>query len=117
MLAFQSIEIKLICMNYLCLYQGLKEKSLTWEYLFSDNFMHQAVNSTVPVDKMLIFLDVAMHMQVKPRLGAMLENATEHFWRTKGLPGQGDYEPRVRDMLRRHDITLPFKFSGDFSAL
>lgn len=37
--------------------QGLREKSITWEYLFSDNFMHIATYAWVPLQYMLEMIE------------------------------------------------------------
>ena len=66
----------------------MRNKDLTWDYLFSDNFMHIANYAWMPLQYMVdMVLDVAIPAEVKPRMQGQLEIIYEHFWRVIGMPG------------------------------
>jgi hypothetical protein len=118
--------------------QGLRNKDITWAYLFSDNFMRIATYSWVPLQYVLEALEFTVlpaevkvsqnrrRLYVKtnltdlsvitiflsqPSLQGLTEVIVEHFWRVIGLPGQRNYDPAVAAMLRRHGVMLPFTYS------
>jgi hypothetical protein len=80
--------------------------------LASENFMITAVRSTVPVYQLETLVQMMNLRQVKVHMSNQLEMAVEQFWRTHGIVGQMDYDPKVAEMLARHRIVLPFTFSG-----
>jgi hypothetical protein len=112
---------------FTCL-QGLRKKELTWDYLFSDNFMHIATYAWVPLQYVLEMVeDRVLPAETKvlvwgrcgrrthramvfaqPSLQGLTELAVEHFWRVRAMPGQLDYDPQIAGMLQRYGVTLPF---------
>ena len=55
-------------LHHSLLLQGLQNKDITWEYLFSDNFMHLITYSWVPLQYILEFVeDSVLHEEVKVR--------------------------------------------------
>lgn len=92
---------------------ALRKKTVTWEYLTHDTFMLQASYATIPTnDLMFICEHYMVPWAVKPKLAALTKIFVEHFWRTRGIPGQLFYNPRVAAMLNRHKIELPFTIYG-----
>jgi hypothetical protein len=93
--------------------QGLKDKTLTWDYLTSNNFLHKAFRASVPVYYILLALQWTMEREVKLNLSNLLDNFMEHFWRVRGLPGMMDFDMRIFQMLKRRKIVLPFDMIGE----
>jgi hypothetical protein len=76
--------------------------------------MDRAVYSTMPVHILIQEMEYMLKEEVKPNMVALLDIHTEHFWRTKGLPGYPFYKPAVAEVLRRNNIVLPFTIEGFF---
>lgn len=92
--------------------QGLRDKRLTWTYLNHDAYVYRASYSFVPVEDLMLFTRQIIAAHVKPKATALMEIFVEHFWRTRGIVGQLDYNPAVKKLLDDHKIQLPFTTSG-----
>lgn len=76
--------------------------------------MYVAMRASVPATDLLHIARLhLLHTEEKPSMAAVVAVITEHFWRTRAMPGQLHYDKKVADMLRAHGITLPFEASGN----
>ena len=87
------------------LQQGLKDKRISWEYLyhgcghFLDLLRHDSVRNT---DKEMV-AEWIIRADVKPDGGLILEELTECWWRSKTSPGTPDYDPAIHKVLQDYD--------------
>ena len=96
--------------------EGLRSKTLTWEYLCSDNFMDLIIRATVPVYRIEVALEMMKKFDEKPFAARHIECIVEHYWRVKTSVGYEEFDADMHLCLRENDLQIPFQssYTGHF---
>lgn len=93
---------------------GLRDKSLTWDYLCSDNFMFLIIQATFPLGRLADLIVAMRRMNPKPPAAVHVECIIEHYWRTHTCIGYEEFNLDMHNALRENDLVIPLTYSGHF---
>ena len=94
---------------------GLRDKSLTWEYLCSDNFLFLIVQATFPLENLSALISLMRSSSPKVSPSVHVESIIEMYWRTHTDPEYtSTYSRDMHAALQRNGLQTPLTYDGHF---
>jgi hypothetical protein len=95
--------------------EGLRDKTLTWDYLCSDNFLFLIVQATYPLEYLKALVSLMRSSSPKVSPSVHIESVIEMYWRTHTDPEYvATYNRDMHAALQRNGLQTPFTYDGHF---
>ena len=88
--------------------EGLRNNTLTWMYLMSDNFFLLAGNASLPVSYLSVAVKMMTMVDPKPNAAYLLECNIASTWESRTSPGRPQFNLNWVEMLKRKGLSIKY---------